>query len=80
MTEAKRLEVILMAMEGKALSWYQWWENNSVNPIWEGFKIVVIRKFQSLMVQNPYELLLGLKQMTTVEEFREKFELYAGPL
>ena len=60
-TEAERLEAILVAMEGKALNWYQWWENNSINPTWEGFKTAVIRRFQSSMVQNPYELLLGLK-------------------
>ncbi|MCI34716.1 hypothetical protein A2U01_0055936, partial [Trifolium medium] len=32
------------------------------------------------MIQNPFELLLSLKQTGTVEEYREQLELYAGPL
>jgi len=32
------------------------------------------------MVENPFELLLSLKQTGTMEEYREKFELYTGPL
>ncbi|KAJ1437028.1 hypothetical protein SESBI_03866 [Sesbania bispinosa] len=38
------------------------------------------KEFQPSMTQNPYELLLGLKQTTSVEDYREKFELYAGLL
>ena len=32
------------------------------------------------MIQSPFELLLNLKQTGSVEEYREQFELYAGPL
>jgi len=32
------------------------------------------------MNQSPYELLLSLKHEGTIEEYREKFELYTGPL
>lgn len=32
------------------------------------------------MMQYPFALLLGLKQITIVEDLRVKFELYAGPL
>ncbi|KAJ1390902.1 Retrotransposable element Tf2 [Sesbania bispinosa] len=46
----------------------------------ENEDLAVIRRFQPSMMQNPFELLLGLKQTTTVEDFRAKFELYAGPL
>ena len=60
-SEAERLEAIPVAVEGKALTWYQWWENSLTNPTWEGFKLAVIRRFQPSMMQNPYELLLGLK-------------------
>ena len=42
-TKVKILEAILVAMEGKDLCWYQWWENNLRNPRWEGFKIMVIK-------------------------------------
>ncbi|KAJ1415921.1 Retrotransposon gag domain [Sesbania bispinosa] len=78
--EQERLQVVMVAMEGRALTWFQWWEFCTVNRTWEGFRTAVIRRFQPSMAQNPYELLLGLKQTTSVEEYREKFELYAGPL
>ncbi|KAJ1404447.1 Retrotransposon gag domain [Sesbania bispinosa] len=67
-------------MEGRALTWFQWWEFCTVNHTWEDFRTAVIRRFRPSMAQNPYELLLSLKQMTSVEEYREKFELYVGPL
>ncbi|KAJ1378575.1 Retrotransposon gag domain [Sesbania bispinosa] len=67
-------------MEGRALTWFQWWEFCTVNRTWEDFRTAVIRRFQPSMAQNSYELLLGLKQTSSVEEYREKFELYAGPL
>ncbi|KAJ1380355.1 Retrotransposon gag domain [Sesbania bispinosa] len=76
--EQERLQVVIVAMEGRALTWFQWWEFCTVNRTWEDFRMAVIRRFQPSMAQNPYELLLGLKQTSSVEEYREKFELYAG--
>ncbi|KAJ1397185.1 Retrotransposon gag domain [Sesbania bispinosa] len=78
--EQERLQVVMVAMEGRALTWFQWWEFCTVNRTWEDFRTAVIRRFQPSMTQNPYELLLSLKQTTSVEEYREKIELYAGPL
>ncbi|KAF1889275.1 hypothetical protein Lal_00024598 [Lupinus albus] len=45
-----------------------------------GFKIAVVRIFQPAMVQNPFELLLSLKQEGSVEAYVEEFEKYAGAL
>jgi len=67
-------------MEGKALTWYQWWEFCSPNPTWEDFKAALLKRFQPSMLQTPYELLLSLKQSGLVEEYCAQFELYAGPL
>ncbi|XP_058727193.1 uncharacterized protein LOC131598628 [Vicia villosa] len=67
-------------MEGKALTWYQWWEFCSPSPSWDDFKAGLIKCFQPSMLQSPYELLLSLKQTLSVEEYRDRFELYAGPL
>ncbi|XP_004514016.3 uncharacterized protein [Cicer arietinum] len=69
-----------MALEGKALSWYHWWEKCNPNPNWEGFKIAVVRRFQPSMVQNPFEQLLSLKQTGTVDEYVEDFEKYVGAM
>ncbi|XP_057416101.1 uncharacterized protein LOC130710765 [Lotus japonicus] len=79
-SEEDRMQATLLALEGKALSWFQWWERCNPNPTWEGFKLAVIRRFQSAMVHNPFELLLSLKQTGTVEAFVEEFEKYVGAL
>ncbi|XP_019447282.1 PREDICTED: uncharacterized protein LOC109350506 [Lupinus angustifolius] len=79
-TETERMQATLVALEGKALCWYQWWSRCTPNPTWEGFKLVVVRRFQPSMVQNPLEQLLALKQLGTVEEYVEEFEKFVGAL
>ncbi|GAU46214.1 hypothetical protein TSUD_401760 [Trifolium subterraneum] len=79
-TEAEKIQATMVAMEGKALIWYQWWEFCSPNPTWEDFKAALLKRFQPSKLQTPYELLLSLKQTVSVEEYRAQFELYAGPL
>ncbi|XP_057451806.1 uncharacterized protein LOC130743580 [Lotus japonicus] len=78
--EDERMQATLLALEGKVLSWFQWWERCNPAPTWEGFKLAVIRRFQPAMVQNPFELLLSLKQTSTVEAYVEEFEKYVGAL
>nr|KYP31955.1 hypothetical protein KK1_047478 [Cajanus cajan] len=70
-TDEERMQATMVALEGRALSWFQWWERCNPTPTWEGFKLAVIRRFQPSMIQNPFELLLSLKQTGTVEEFVE---------
>ncbi|KAL6503566.1 hypothetical protein OROGR_025489 [Orobanche gracilis] len=74
------MQAIVMALEGKALIWYHWWERCNPAPGWECFKLAVVRRFQRSMVQNLSERLLSLKQTGTVEEFVEGFEKYVGAL
>ncbi|XP_019429392.1 PREDICTED: uncharacterized protein LOC109336992 [Lupinus angustifolius] len=78
--EEEKMQATVMALEGKALSWFHWWEKCNPNPTWDGFKIAVVRRFQPSMVQNPFEQLLALKQTGTVEEYVEDFEKYVGAL
>ncbi|KAJ1419540.1 hypothetical protein SESBI_15101 [Sesbania bispinosa] len=44
--EQERLQAVMVAMEGKTLSWFRWWRFCRSNPSWEDFKAVVISKFQ----------------------------------
>ncbi|XP_019431030.1 PREDICTED: uncharacterized protein LOC109338290 [Lupinus angustifolius] len=78
--ENEKMQATVLALEGKAMSWFQWWEKCNPNPSWEGFKIAVIRRFQPSMIQNPFELLLSVKQTGTVEDYVEEFEKYVGAL
>ncbi|KAF1897044.1 hypothetical protein Lal_00034746 [Lupinus albus] len=79
-SEKERMQATMVALEGKALSWYQWWERCNPSPTWESFKIAMVRHFQPSMIQNPFELLLSLKQEGNVEDYVEEFEKYAGAL
>ncbi|XP_019446853.1 PREDICTED: uncharacterized protein LOC109350125 [Lupinus angustifolius] len=79
-TEHERMQATLMALEGRALTWFQWFERCNPKPTWEGFKVAVIRRFQPSMMQNPFEVLLSLKQTGGVEEYVEEFEKYIGAL
>ncbi|KAJ1404260.1 hypothetical protein SESBI_26727 [Sesbania bispinosa] len=44
--EQERLQAVMVAMEGKTLSWFRWWRFCRSNPSWEDFKAAVISKFQ----------------------------------
>lgn len=75
-----KLEATMLAMEDKALNWYQWWEEQTPSRTWEEFKLVVMRRFQSGLLHNPMGPLLSLKQKGTVVEYMEKFEMMVAPL
>lgn len=72
------MQVVMVALEGKALNWFQWWEACNQNPSWAAFKVAVVRRFQPTMLKNPFEILIGLTQSGTVEEYIEQFEQYVG--
>lgn len=79
-SEEEKMQATLVALEGRALSWFQWWERCNPSPSWESFKLAVVRRFQPSMIQNPFELLLSLKQVGTVDEYVEEFDRYARAL
>jgi len=76
----EKIQASMIAMEGKALTWYKRWEFCAQISTWEELKTAIIRRFEPSRLQNPYELLPSLKQMGTVEDYREQFEFNAGPL
>jgi len=61
-----------------ALSWFQWWEICNPNQSWVGFKNALIQRFQPVLMADPFELLLALKQQKSVSEFITQFERFAG--
>lgn len=75
------MEVALMAVEVEALVWMQWWEaTNTLAPDWHDFKNAMLRRFQSTVVLNVVEVILGLKEEGTVREFRRSFKALSGHL
>jgi len=64
--EEDKLEVVMVAMDGEALDWFQWWESWNPNHSWDGFKIVDTQSFQASSLGNPFQALLALEQEETV--------------
>lgn len=75
-----KLQVVVVAMESKALVGFQWWEHSTPLSSWDDFMTAILKLFQPSMIQSPFEVLLGLKQTESMEEYREQFELYVGPV
>lgn len=78
--EEEMLEAVMITLDGKALNWFQWWEEQHLEPTWDEFKQAVIRRFQSGLVRNPLGTILSVKQTGTVMEYREQFEMLMAPL
>lgn len=78
--EHDKVDAVMIAMEDRALNWFQWWEDQTPLRSWEEFKEAVIRRFQPGILHNPLGPLLSLKQDSTVMEYREKFEMLVAPL
>ena len=76
----EKVDAVVLAMEDRALNWFQWWEEQAPLRTWEEFKLAVIRRFQPGLLNNPLGPLLSHKQKTTVKEYRDKFELLVAPL
>ncbi|RDX98806.1 hypothetical protein CR513_18226, partial [Mucuna pruriens] len=49
----KRMEVVLVSLEGQALGWFHWWED---------FKKAIVDRLQPAISKSPFAVLLGLKQ------------------
>ncbi|XP_057449034.1 uncharacterized protein LOC130740445 [Lotus japonicus] len=78
--DTEKVRLLVVAMEERALNWFQWWEEQTPERTWEAFKEALVRRFQPGLVQNPFGPLLSIKQSGSVMEYRERFEMVAAPL
>ena len=69
-THFKR-ETGVVVMEGRALSWFKWWEFCTRNPAWIMLQDITIQRFQPSTIQIPYEILLGMKQGGTIQDYQK---------
>ena len=73
-----KMDLVLLAMEGKALIWFQWWEEQVPFPTWGEFKEDLMKRFQPGVARNPYGSLLRVKQTSLVLQYWCEFELVVG--
>lgn len=78
--EEEKVLAASICFEGKALNWFQWWEARTERITWLALRRALLGRFQDAASENPYEVLMSLKQTQTVEEYREMFELISAPL
>lgn len=57
----EKVELALVAMEGEALMWYEWWETQVPYPTWREFKEDLVKRFQPTVARNLMGPLLNLK-------------------
>ena len=69
-----------MALEGRALSWYQGWEKQPPYHSWREFRDTLLRRFQLGVLKEPYGPLLRLKQDGPVMEYIDLFRKVSGPM
>ncbi|WVY96197.1 hypothetical protein V8G54_028348 [Vigna mungo] len=69
-SEEERMQAVIVALEGRALNWFSGGKL--------AILILLVRRFQPTMLQNPFEILIALRQSGLVEEYIEQFEQYAG--
>jgi hypothetical protein len=72
--------LIAIHMEGRALVWYQDICDSSQFHSWEGFTRAVLTRFGPSSYDDPMETLMRLRQYSTVEDYKGKFESISNRL
>jgi len=73
----EKLEYVVLALHGEALTWFEWWESQSTFHTWLRFKQDLLKLFEPGTTSNPLAPLLKVKQTGLVMEYRRDFELAA---
>lgn len=80
LTEAEKLEAVVVALEGDALRWYQWENNRRPIRRWDELRTFMLKQFRPSSGGSLCEQWLATTQLTTVTEYRKKFIETAAPL
>ncbi|KAF5481388.1 hypothetical protein F2P56_002043 [Juglans regia] len=76
----QRLRLTSFHMEGKALTWFQNLEESGQLTDWESFLKALLVHFGPNAYDDPMESLTRLRQMGSVEEYKDKFESLSNRL
>ncbi|KAD4585120.1 hypothetical protein E3N88_22721 [Mikania micrantha] len=71
--DEEKVEIASMYLEGDALDLYSWLSNDQPITFWEELVQAFTKNFGPAEYQNPDEFLCGIKQMGTVQEYRQEF-------
>ncbi|XP_062093477.1 uncharacterized protein LOC133799480 [Humulus lupulus] len=78
MTEQLQLESAIVALEGDALTLFQWEHHRRPITSWASLKRLILQRFRESPVGSISEELLSINQTTTVKEYRVRWEMLAA--
>ena len=76
--EAERLTITAFYMDGCALAWFQWMNNNGQFTSWPAFLQAVQTRFAPSQYEDPTSVLFKLTQRGTVAQYLAEFEELAN--
>nr|KYP71924.1 hypothetical protein KK1_011204 [Cajanus cajan] len=76
--EEQRLRMVSFALEGEALTWFQWVHANNMMTTWEAFLQALEVRFASSHYEDPKGALFKLCQTSIIHEYQNQFETLAN--
>ncbi|KAL5564770.1 hypothetical protein UlMin_027934 [Ulmus minor] len=77
-TEGEKVYAASVCLEGPALNWFQWVDSQTPFRSWREFRAAVLQRFGRAQEGDPTEQLLGIKQVSSVADYRARFEQFAA--
>ncbi|GKD45910.1 putative mitochondrial protein [Tanacetum coccineum] len=76
----ERLRAAVLCLEGEALAWYRWYEQQEPFESWDHLKEELLDRFQFTKEGDLYQQFLSIVQTRTLREYQSLFEKLAGQL
>ncbi|GKD06305.1 ankyrin repeat-containing protein, partial [Tanacetum coccineum] len=76
----ERLRAAALCLEGEALAWYKWYEQQEPFESWDHLKEELLDRFQFTKEGDLYQQFLSIVQTGTLREYQSLFEKLAGQL
>ena len=76
-SETLKLQMALICMEGTALHWARWLEDQNPELTWTQFRKQLLHRYAGEMVKNSYKFLVAAKQSRSIAEYIREFETRA---
>ncbi|KAL5548338.1 hypothetical protein UlMin_003569 [Ulmus minor] len=76
--EAEKVYAASIFLEGPTLNWFQWINDQTPFLSWRAFCSALLQRFGHVQGGDPTEKLLGIRQETSVADYRACFEQFAA--
>ncbi|KAA0063300.1 Ty3/gypsy retrotransposon protein [Cucumis melo var. makuwa] len=80
LSDSEKLTVAVISFDGPALDWYRSQEEREAFKGWQDLKQKMLVRFRSICDGTLVGRFLTIKQETTVEEYRNRFDKYLAPV